>query len=169
MAQDGSERGHERHHVAGQLGYLVGVANDGHSRVAARFAGLRARNTGSKVTLIHVMPPPEFQHWDAVGELMRAETREASEALLGELANEVEAIAGSRPATVVREGRIGEEILKYLEADPSITVLVVGAAQPDSRHGTLISWLASQLAGQLHIPLVIVPGNLSDQALEDLT
>ena len=33
-------------HVAGQVTFLVCVADDGHSEVAARFAALRARNSG---------------------------------------------------------------------------------------------------------------------------
>ena len=45
----------------------------------------------------------------------------------------------------------------------------VGAAPPDDAHGSLISWLAGQLAGRLNIPLVVVPGNLSDQQLRNLT
>jgi hypothetical protein len=47
--------------------------------------------------------------------------------------------------------------------------LVVGAANPNLGKGLLISWLASQLAGQLNIPLVIVPGDLSDEQLKELT
>ena len=45
----------------------------------------------------------------------------------------------------------------------------VGAAPPSGKHGKLISWLASHLAGRLAIPLVIVPGNLSDGQLAEIT
>ena len=45
----------------------------------------------------------------------------------------------------------------------TIHLLVVGAAPPDQGQGSLVSWLAGQLAGQLRIPLVIVPGNLNDE------
>jgi nucleotide-binding universal stress UspA family protein len=156
-------------HVAGKVTFLVCVANDGHSEVAARFAALRARNSGGHVALLHIVEPPEFQHWAAVGELMRQETREEADALLEGIAANVAEITGRRPQLEVREGRIGDEILGHVTENASIDLLVVGAAPPDQGHGSLISWLAGQLAGQLNIPLVVVPGNLTEQQLNDLT
>jgi nucleotide-binding universal stress UspA family protein len=156
-------------HIAGEITFLVCVAHDDHSAVAARFAALRAQNSGGGVALLHVTQPPEFQHWAAVGERMREETREEAQTMLDELAGEVEALLGAKPALHIREGRIGEEILAHIEESESVDLLVVGAAPPDDGHGSLISWLAGQLAGRLNVPLVVVPGNLSDQQLRDLT
>ena len=156
-------------HVAGQVTFLVCVADDGHSVVAARFAALRARNSGGHVALLHVVQPPEFQHWAAVGELMRQETREEAELLLEAMAAKVTELTGEAPSMAVREGGIGDEILGHIAENEAINLLVVGAAPPDQGRGSLISWLAGQLAGQLNIPLVVVPGNLNDQQLEDLT
>ena len=156
-------------HVAGQVTFLVCVADDGHSEVAARFAALRAHNSGGLVALLHVVQPPEFQHWAAVGELMRQETREEAENLLQAIGAKVAEVTGQAPGTAVREGRIGDEILSHIAENEAINLLVVGAAPPDEGHGSLISWLAGQLAGQLNIPLVVVPGSLNDQQLQDLT
>ncbi|MBT3628583.1 MAG: universal stress protein [Rhodospirillaceae bacterium] len=164
-----SEKAHGKEHIAGQITFLVCVAHDDHSAVAARFAAMRAQNSGGGVALLHVTEPPEFQHWAAVGERMREETREEAEAMLDQLAGEVEATLGVKPSLHLREGRIGEEILGHIDESESIDLLVVGAAPPDDGHGSLISWLAGQLAGRLNIPLVVVPGNLSDQQLRDLT
>ncbi len=156
-------------HVAGQVTFLVCVADDGHSEVAARFAALRARNSGGRVALLHVVQPPEFQHWAAVGELMRQETREEADILLQTMADKVVEVAGQAPSMTVREGGIGDEILSHIAENEEINLLVVGAAPPDQGRGSLISWLAGQLAGQLNIPLVVVPGNLDDEQLRDLT
>ena len=158
-----------RGHIAGEITFLVCVAHDDHSAVAARFAAMRAQNSGGGVALLHVAQPPEFQHWATVGERMREETQEEAQELLDELASEVEALLGTKPALHIREGRIGEEILAHIEESESVDLLVVGAAPPDDGHGSLISWLAGQLAGRLNIPLVVVPGNLSDQRLQNLT
>ncbi len=156
-------------HVAGQLVFLACVADDAHSRTAARFAALRARNTGGRFEILHVVQPPEFQHWAAVGALMRAETQAEGQTLLEAIGAEAEAFSGVKPFLKLREGPIGEEILRHVESDSTINILVVGAAPPDARRGSLISWLAGQLAGQLRIPLVIVPGMLSNAELQDLT
>lgn len=156
-------------HVAGHVTFLVGVAPDAHSQVAARFAALRAQNSGGRVALLHVVQPPDFQHWAAVGDLMREETKAEAMQLLQDIADEVVKVTATQPRLHVREGRIGDEILKHVADDPTIDLLVVGAAPPDQGHGSLVSWLAGQLAGQLHIPLVVVPGNLTDRQLQDLT
>lgn len=156
-------------HVAGQLTFLACVANDDHSRTAARFAALRAKNSQGRLDLLHVVAPPEFQHWAAVGALMREEIAAEGQALLESIALEVARFGGVTPRLHLKEGPIGEEILRHLATDPSINVLVVGAAPPETRRGSLISWLAGQLAGQLRIPLVIVPGTLSNAELQGLT
>lgn len=167
MGGAAASAGHQ--HVAGEVTFLVGVADDAHSRTAARFAALRASRSGGHVALIHVVEPPDFQHWAAVSDLMREETKEAAEALLADVAKEVVAITGKDPSGFVREGPIGEQVLAQIDDDPSINLLVVGAAPPAAGKGSLISWLAGQLAGHLHIPLVIVPGDLTDEQLRDLT
>ena len=156
-------------HVAGRVTFLVCVADDGHSEVAARFAALRARNSGGDVALLHVVQPPEFQHWAAVGELMRQEIREEADVLLEGMAARVAKVTGCPPSVAVREGAIGDAILGHVAKNEEIDLLVVGAAPPDQVRGSLISWLAGQLAGRLNIPLVVVPGNLDDRQLRDLT
>ncbi len=156
-------------HVPGRVKYLVCVDGSPQSRVALRFACLRARNVGGRVTLLSVNEPAEFQHWMAVEDVMQEERREEAEHLLQDLAAEVNEWAGVMPEFSVREGRIGDEILAAIESDPAISFLVVAASPPGEKHGKLISWLAGELAGRLHIPLVIVPGNLTDAELEELT
>ncbi len=156
-------------HGPGRAKFLVCVDAAPQSRVAVRFACLRARNTKGAVVLLSVIEPAEFQHWMAVENVMRDERREEAEHLLHDLAAEVNEWAGVMPVLSVREGRTGDEILAAIEEDPSINFLVVGAAPPEPKRGKLISWLAGQLSGRLSVPLVIVPGNLSDEQLANLT
>ncbi len=156
-------------HVAGRVKYLVCVDGSAQSCVAVRFACLRAKNTNGFVVLLTVIEPAEFQHWMAVEDVMKEERREEAEHLLHDLAAEVNEWAGVIPVFTVREGHIGDEILAAVEEDPTLSVLVVGAAPPEAKHGKLISWLAGQLAGRLEIPLVIVPGSLTDEQLINLT
>ena len=159
----------KRKRVVGGLKYLVCVDGSHQSKVAVRFACLRARNTGGRVALLHVIPPAEFQHWMAVEDAMQKERRQETEKLLQDLAAEVNEWAGIMPELFVRDGELGEQILALLEEDTGINALVVGAAPPTAAHGELISWLASELAGSLRIPLTIVPGNLTDDQIVSLT
>ncbi len=69
--------------------FLVVVDETEEMRVALRFACRRARNTGGRVALLYVIEPADFQHWQAVGDLMREEARSEGEQLLQKLAARV--------------------------------------------------------------------------------
>lgn len=156
-------------HVPGKVKFLVCVDRRPQSRVAVHFACRRAKNTGGRVSLLHVIEPPEFQHWMAVGDVMEDERRADAEQLLLDLSAEVNEWAGEVPEIVVREGDIGEQILAHVEEDQTINVLVVGSAPPSEQSFSLITFLAGKLVGNLSIPLVIVPGNLSDEQIANMT
>ena len=53
--------------------------------------------TGGRVALLYVQQPAEFQHWMAVGDLMREEAREEAEGLMQKLSAEVKEWSGSEP------------------------------------------------------------------------
>ena len=149
--------------------FLVVVDDTAECRVALRFASRRAEATGGGVTLLYVMEPADFQHWVAVGDLMRQEAREAAEQVLQGLAAEVNALAGIMPELVVREGRRLDELLALIEEDHDIRVLVLGAAPGAEGPGPLVSALAGQISGSFRIPLTIVPGTLSEAQIDELT
>lgn len=148
--------------------FLVCVDDSDQSRTALRFAALRARNVGGRLALLHVTEPVEFMEWMTVADAMEVERRDEAERLLHDRAGEVQALTGLIPELHIRTGVIGDEILAAIAEDGDIHALVVGAAPPAVRRGTLISWLAGQLAGALDIPLVVVPGNLTDTQIDRL-
>lgn len=152
----------------GRLKFLVCVDDSKDCRVALKFACMRAKSTHARVALLRVVAPPDFQHWARVGELMQQERRQEAEVLLQELAKEVNEITGSMPSLHVREGHKGEQVAALIEEDPSINIMVVGAAPEDEGSNELVKWLASQVTMRLRIPLLIVPGNMTDQQLQSL-
>lgn len=158
----------QRRREAGRVKFLVCVDDSRDCRTALRFACLRARNTSGYVMLLYVVEPGDFQHWVAVEKLME-ERRERAEARLVELAEEVREFAGIRPVLAVREGRRAEEILKLVAEDPSIDALVLGAAPEGEGSNELVRTLSAELTRRLTIPLIVVPGNLSDSRLEEIT
>ena len=63
---------------------------------------------------------------------------------------------------VIREGKAAEEIVKLIEEDQDIGILVLGAATDSKGPGPLVSSLAAgKTAGTFPIPITIVPGDLS--------
>ena len=148
--------------------YLVVIDGSEESRVALRFAALRAGHVGARVALIHAIRPPEFMQWGAVQEAMAAEARAEAEATLAAVADEAEALSGARPLTIIREGEAAPTILDHVRGDPTIRALVLGAA-PRGAPGPLISFFTGERAGQLPCVVIIVPGGLEGERLESLT
>ena len=149
--------------------FLVVVDDSEEMRAALRYACRRALHTGGRVALLRVIEPAEFQHFAAIGNLMIDEARDAAEALLSRLAAEVNATSGELPVVYVREGEPREELLRLIEEEPSISVLVLAAGVDPSGPGPLISAITGRYVNRLRIPLTIVPGSLSDRQIDELT
>ncbi|OYQ35229.1 universal stress protein [Niveispirillum lacus] len=149
--------------------FLVVVDETEEMTVALHYAARRARTTGGKVALLHVIPPSELQHWGAIEELMKQEQREEAEQLMQRLAKEVVDIAGSIPMLYIRDGQASEQLMKLIQEEPSISILVLAAGTGRGGPGPLISYVVGQMSGNLRIPVTVVPGYLSDEQLDAIT
>jgi nucleotide-binding universal stress UspA family protein len=148
--------------------FLVVVDNSPELKVALRFACRRARATGGRVAMLFVTEPASAE-WLGVGEIMREERRAEAETRLQELAIEVREMSGDIPVLYVREGDPADELLKLLAEEPSISVLVLGADPGPKGPGPLIITLATRHIGRLRVPLTIVPGGLTTDAIDSVT
>lgn len=136
---------------------------------ALRFACKRAKHVNGRVALVYVIQPIEFQHWIGVGDLMQQEAREHAEALLSDAADKVQLCTGEMPIVFIREGNSTEELIKLLDEERGISLLVLGAATGKEGPGPLVSYFIEKAAGRLRVPITVVPGNLSDEALDAIT
>ncbi len=135
---------------------------------AMRFAAMRAAHTGGGVAILSIIPPDEFNHWIGVGEIMRQEARERIEAHFEVFAKWMRDKQGVNPELVIREGEAVTEILAQIRDDTEIGVLVLGAGIEKGGPGPLVTHMTRQ-AGNLPIPVTIVPGGMSKERLEDIT
>jgi len=154
-----------------RIKFLVIASDCPEARLAAFFAGRRARRSDARVALLHVMEPPEFGHWATVAETMRAESMENAEALMREFATEIKAQSGEAPEEILREGLADEELRKLIKDDPLIAFLFLGASTNASGPGPLVAELASKPAylGARAIPVVVVPGSATKDELRRLS
>ncbi|MCD6035745.1 MAG: universal stress family protein [Rickettsiales bacterium] len=148
---------------------LVCVNDSAHSRVAIRFACGKARQSGCPVEFLTVISPVDFQTFGTVADKMRTEKWQDAENLLQRLAEEVQDYARIIPSLSVREGRIEEEIISAVQEDASINMLILGISPHTPGKDALIPQLASKLGNELLIPMLIVPGNLTEQQIHELT
>ena len=149
--------------------FLVVVDDSEELKVALRFACQRARHTGGRVALFRSVEPVEFQHWMGVGELMREEARQEAEQLLERVSDHVVALSGTIPVVYIREGSARDELMKLIDEEPSVSILVLAAAPQSDNPGPLVSHLMGKAASRLRIPITIVPGSLSDDEIDALT
>ena len=149
--------------------FLVVVDRSEEMRVALHFAARRAMRTGGRVALLFVQEPAEFQHWMAVGDLIREEAREEAEALMQRLSAEVKEWSGSFPGVHMREGDVREELEKLLAEEPSISILVLAASTESGAPGPLISHIVGKGSGSIRVPVTIVPGSLTDEEIIAIT
>jgi len=145
--------------------FLVVVDESPELRVALRYACIRAKKTGGRVALLYVIEPADLQQWMGVNELMSEEARQEAEQTLQKMAADVQKMSAAMPVLYVREGERREELLKLIDEEPTISILVLGAATGPRGPGPLVSALTSKFVGKLRVPVTIVPGNLS---LEDV-
>lgn len=135
---------------------------------AMRFASMRAANTGGGVEVLAVIPPEEFNHWIGVGDIMRQEARERIEAHFEVFAKWMRDKQNVDPELVIREGEVFDEILAQVREDKEIGVLVLGAGMDKAGPGPLVTQLTRN-AGNLPIPVTIVPGEMSKEQLQAVT
>jgi nucleotide-binding universal stress UspA family protein len=135
---------------------------------AVYYASRRAARTGGKVLMLRVIETKDSaQQWLGVADIMKAEAEEAAAEVLSRFAARAKGASGITPERVIREGDAAEEILRLIDEDEDIAVLILAAAEKDDP-GPLVSSLTAA-AGSFPIPIGIVPGQLSDEELDALS
>jgi len=99
---------------------------------------------------------------------MRAEAEEAANEALDRASGRANGIAAITPERVIREGDPTAQILDVIDKDVDISMLVLAANPGAEGPGPLITLLA-QAAGSFPIPLIVVPGDLSDADIDALS
>ncbi len=154
-------------HPAGRI-FLVVIDDTEEFKPALEYTCLRAKRSGGQVAMLYVIPPVEFEHFMFVGDVMREDRRKAAEALVHGHADHVLETSGKPPLVYFREGDRREELLNFLEEE-TVHVLVLGANTGKGGPGPLISSLMGKDLRRVHVPMAIIPGNLSAEEIRTLT
>jgi hypothetical protein len=147
--------------------YLVVIDENEEARVALRFAARRAAKTGGAVEILALIPPQEFVQWGGVQAAMEEEARLRADALVAQAAGELIEETGLRPSIIVRQGDPVTVVRAILKERPETAALVLGAAT-GGVPGPLVQHFAGD-AGAMPCPLMVIPGGLSDEALDRLS
>ena len=156
------EAGHKRK-------YLVVIDDTEECERAVHWAAKRAGRTKSQIVMLRVIETAERnQQWLGVADIMQAEALEAANAVLDKFAATAKKIARITPDRVIREGDTTEQLIKLIDEDADIGILVLAAGIGKEGPGPLVSGLA-KTAGTFPIPVAIVPGHLNDEDLDAMS
>ena len=132
---------------------------------ALRFAAIRASKTGGQVEILGIIAPEEFQHWIGVAEQMKFEAKERIKENFKKFAEIIKYEEGIIPELVIREGEKVTQVLEQVKEDPEVGIIVLGAGISTEGPGPLVTQLVARQGGSLPVPVTIVPGSLTKEAI----
>ena len=136
---------------------------------AVYYASRWAIRAGGGVVMLRIIEPEQqSQEWLGVADIMRAEAQEAAEAALDRAAGRANGIAAITPERVIREGDPTDQILDVIDKDVDIAMLVLAANPGPEGPGPIITTMAN-VVGSFPIPVIIVPGDLTDADIDGLS
>lgn len=148
--------------------YLVVVDDSAESRVALRFAARRAAKTGGKIEVLGIVEPQDFVQFGGVQAAIEEEQRLRIEGVVSAAIGEILDESGLDANIIIRQGEAVKTVRDYVAGRDEVAALVLGAA-PSGSPGPLVASFAGTDAGLLPCPVMIIPGSIGDERLEQLS
>ena len=150
--------------------YILVIADGSKEmEVALQYACARSKKTNRKIIIATFIEPLDVLTTKGVTEIMQNEAREEAESKLKQASKIVKESTGIMPVLQVREGEAITELIKLIEEEKNINVLVLAANVDEKGPGPIISSLVSKEYSRLRIPVMIVPGNFSKDHISLIT
>ena len=148
--------------------YLVVVDDSPEARVALRFAARRAAKTNGRMEVLGIVEPQDFVQFGGVQAAMEEEQRLRIEGVVSAAIGEILDESGVEANIVIQQGEAVKAVRDYVGERPDVAALVLGAA-PSGNPGPLVANFTGTDAGKLPCPVMLVPGSLSEERLEQLS
>jgi nucleotide-binding universal stress UspA family protein len=136
--------------------------------VALRFAARRAIKTDGQVEVLAIVEPQDFVQWGGVQAAFEEEQRLRIEGVVSGAVGEIMDESGLKPSIVIRSGDPAKVVREFIGERLEVTALVLGAA-PSGNPGPLVANFTGNDAGKLPCPVMIIPGSLDEERLEQLS
>ncbi len=156
-------------HIPGHVKFLVCVDDSEECKIALKFACMRAKNTKGSVVLLYVIEPQDLMHFVGVENIMKSEAYAKADEILKSLKSEVDINFGLNIECKIEKGHKFDKIVDFINQDDTISILVLGAAPEGKGSNDLVQKFSMELTTSIHIPLTVVPGNLTDEELIRIT
>ena len=144
------------------------VDDSAEARVALRFAARRAAKTNGRIEVLGMVEPQDFVQFGGVQAAFEQEQRLRIEGVVSAAIGEILDESGVEANIIIQSGEAVKAVRDYVAGRDEVAALVLGAA-PSGSPGPLVADLAGTDAGKLPCPVMIIPGSLSDERLEQLS
>ncbi|MCL6728875.1 universal stress protein [Sphingomonas hankyongi] len=148
--------------------YLVVVDDSAEAAVALRFAARRAAKTNGRIEVLGIVEPQDFVQFGGVQAAIEEEQRLRIEGVVSASVGEILNEAGIEATIIVQHGEPAKAVRDYVGEREEVAALVLGAA-PSGNPGPLVSNFCGTDAGKLPCPVMLIPGGLTDERLEQLS
>ena len=146
--------------------YILVIADGSKEmEVALQYACARSKKTNRKIIVATFIEPIDVLTTQGVTEIMQNEAREEAEKNIKFASDVVKKSTGELPVINIREGEIIQELKNLINEEKNISVLVLGANvdEKEKNPGPIINSLVSKELSNFRIPIMIVPGNFSNE------
>lgn len=142
---------------------LVAIDGSANSFIAARAGAHIAKHLNAHLGLLHVLDSPMLSFWAGVQKQMKEDIRRQAEATLKDLSARISETCDITPEFYIVDGVAEEEILRVVNKDPQILMVVIGRGGISTEKKTHLTLrrapghLGARLSELLPIPVVVVP------------
>ena len=158
------EKGHKRK-------FMVIADGTAESEISLYFAARVANRTNGNIVLFYPIANNSLRRWVGINEAQNEieETKAQSIFRLFRKRLKEMGFEDMGTETIVRKGDPALEIVRFIEQDEDVAVLVLGASADSDGPGPLVEALgAGSWAGNFPIPIYIVPGTLTENDIAHL-
>lgn len=149
--------------------FLVIVDESKEMEIALQYACERVKKLNGHLILASFIKPIDVLTTKSVGDIMKNEAREEAETMLHKASAYVKEETGITATLHVKEGDMIEQLLKLIEEEKNISVLILAASIEENKGpGPIISSILTKNYIRLNIPVMIVPGNFSKERIKQI-
>jgi len=148
--------------------FLVCVSNHAESETAVRYGCSLAKKHNGRVAILYVLEPDEFRGLLTITDAIHDEKEANAQELLKKMADICHLYYEDMPLLLLKEGKLAEEIVHAANQQSDTQMVILGIREESDRAPKLASRLADKLGSELLAPIMMIPGNISQEKLDRL-
>jgi nucleotide-binding universal stress UspA family protein len=146
--------------------FLIIIDESKELEKAIYFAANRAIHTEGELSLLYIVDPAVNAQWSRIENLIEQEATSEAKKLCRIWSQKIKSRFGIESEVIIKMGDRCEELLKLVREDKSIRFLVLASSANNEEPGPLIKALTGKKIKNLSIPMVIIPGSLSEKDID---